>query len=231
MIILHQFEISPYCDKVRRILHVKGQSYEIREVPVSRACTDVRKVNRMGKLPCIEHDGRRIPDSTNIAHYLEERFPEPPLIPSDPRERALCHLIEDWADESLYFYEMALRFTLPHNARRFVPPLVAYDPPWFKRLAAFVIPRMMKRVTRTQGVGRKPVEMISEDVERHAAALEGLLGDGQWLVGSSLSLADISVFAQLYCIRASDEGGKVIEAHPAVAEWMDRVDRSTAKPG
>jgi glutathione S-transferase len=227
MITLYQFEISPFCDKIRRILHVKRQPYEIREIPVSRAFSEVRRVNRMGKLPCIEHDGHRIADSTDIAYYLEEKFPDPPLIPSDPLERARCHVLEDWADESLYFYEMTLRFTLPHNARRFVPPLVAHDPPWFQRLARFIGPRTMKRITRTQGVGRKPLETLVRDVERQIEALSGLLGDRQWLVGGTLTLADIAVFAQLYCIRAADEGGKIVDGHSSVAAWMDRVDRAT----
>jgi glutathione S-transferase len=230
MIVLHQFEISPYCDKIRRVLYVKGQRYEVREVPVSRAFTQVRRVNPIGKLPCLEHDGRRVADSTNIARYLEERFPNPPLYPSDARDRALCHVLEDWADESLYFYEMALRFTLPHNARRFIPELVAHDPPWFRPLAALLVPRLMRRVTRTQGVGRKPLEMLLDDVERHAGALEGLLRDRQWLVGGALSLADISVFAQLACIRGSEEGGKIVGGHARLGEWMDRVDRATRPP-
>ena len=85
MIVLHQFEISPFCDKVRRILHVKRIPYEVREVPPSRALTDVRRVNRIGKLPAIEDEGRVIADSTDIAHHLEQRFPDPPLLPKHPQ--------------------------------------------------------------------------------------------------------------------------------------------------
>jgi glutathione S-transferase len=231
MIVLYQFEISPFCDKVRRILHVKGQPYEIREIPVSQSLRRVRQVNRIGKLPCLDHDGHRVADSSDIARYLDQKFPQPALLPSDPGERALCHVLEDWADESLYFYEMALRFTIPHNARRFVPALVAHDPPWFQRLAEYVVPRIMRRITRSQGVGRKPRDMLLRDVERQIRAVAALLGEGQWLVGGSLSVADIAVFAQLACIRGADEGAKLVEAEPAVAAWMERVERATAPPG
>ena len=58
-------------------------------------------------------------------------------------------------------------------------------------------------------------------------ALDGLVGDGQWLVGSALTLADIAVFAQLFCIRGSDEGARVVAALPRVAAWMERVDAAT----
>ena len=227
MIVLYQFEISPFCDKVRRILHVKGEPYEVREVPPSRAVIDVRRINRIGKLPTIEDGSRLVADSTEIAYYLEERFPEPPLLPKHPLERALVHVLEDWADESLYFYEMTLRFALPHNRRRWLPVLTKYDSAWFQRIAPFVMPLIFHRRVRTQGIGRKPTEAIIADVERHVRAIDGLVGDGQWLVGSALSLADIAVFVQLFCIRGSDEGARVVAAYPRVAAWMDRVDAAT----
>lgn len=245
MIRLYQFEISPFCDKIRRVLHAKRQSFEIVEVPVGQSLSSVRRLNPIGKLPTLEHDGRIIVDSSDIARYLERTFPEPSLLPEDPRERALVHVLEDWADESLYFYEMTLRFTLPHNARRSVPALLAHDPPWLARLLAPWIPRMMRRTVRGQGVGRKPGEMLLRDVELHVGAVSDLLGadrpaskvssselamEGRWLVGDHLSLADISVCSQLRCIRETDEGAKLIEARPAVREWLERVEAATGPP-
>ena len=231
MIVLHQFEISPFCDKIRRILHVKGEPYEVREVPPSRAVTEVRRINRIGKLPTLEVDGRVVADSTEIAYYLEERFPDPPLLPKHPLERALVHVLEDWADESLYFYEMTLRFTLPHNRRRWLPELLKYEAPWFQRVAPFVMPMVLRSRVRTQGIGRKPIEAIVADVERHVRAVDGLVSDGQWLVGSALSLADIAVFVQFFCIRGSDEGARIIAALPRVGAWMERVDAATQPRG
>ncbi len=231
MIRLHQFEISPFCDKIRRTLQVKGQAYEIVEVPVSQSFRRIPRINPIGKLPTLEHDGRFVADSTDIARYLEDVFPEPRLIPAAPRERALCHVLEDWADESLYFYEMTLRFTIPHNARRFVPKLLAHDPGWLAALGGLFLPRLLRRTTRSQGVGRKPRAMLLRDVERHVEAVEGLLGEGDWLVGSALTLADLSVFAQLACIQATDEGRTVVEAHPAVGAWLGRVDAASRAPG
>jgi glutathione S-transferase len=227
---LYQFEISPFCDKIRRILHVKGQAYEAVEVPLSRAGRDVRGLDPAGKLPVIEHEGRVVADSTDIAHYLEERFPEPALLPRDPRERALCHVFEDWADESLYFYEMRLRFTFPRNARRWIPRLVAHDPGWMQGLAPLVLPRAMRRLTRAQGVGRKSPQQVLADVTRHLDAVDALLEGSEWLVGAALSLADIAVFAQLFCVRGADEGAELVAARPAVAAWMERVERATEAP-
>ena len=227
MIVLHQFEISPFCDKVRRILHVKRVPYEVREVPPSASLVAIRRVNPIGKLPAIEDEGRIVADSTDIAWHLEARFPDPALLPKDPRERALVHVLEDWADESLYFYEMTLRFGQPHNRRRWLPELTKYDPAWFRAAAPALAPLLFGRTTRAQGVGRKPVDVLVRDCERHVAAIDGLVGNGEWLVGGSLTLADIAVFAQLHCIRGSDEGAGIVARSPRVASWMERVDQAT----
>ena len=228
MITLYQFEISPFCDKVRRILNVKHVPYRIEEVPPTKTLSVVRKLNPAGKLPFITDDGRTVADSTDIAYYLDERYPEPRLIPDDPRQRALCHVLEDWADESLYFYEMRLRFTLPHNARRFIPELVKYESALVQRTAPLAMPRVLRRTVASQGVGKKPLEIVLRDVERHLDAVQGLLGTSDWLLGDRLSLADISVFAQLFCIRASDEGGRMVAVRPTLAVWLDRVALATA---
>lgn len=228
MLTLYQFEISPFCDKVRRILNVKRVPYRIEEVPPSKTLSVVRKKNPAGKLPFVVDDGRTVADSTDIAWYLDERYPEPKLIPDDPRERALCHVLEDWADESLYFYEMRLRFTLPHNARRFIPELVKYEGALVQKIAPLAMPLVLKRTVANQGVGKKPLDVVLRDVERQADAIAGLLGEGEWLVGNRLTIADVSVFAQLFCIRASDEGGRIVAARQPVAAWMDRVARTTA---
>ncbi len=227
MIRLHQFELSPFCDKIRRALAWKRVPCEIVEVPLSKSLF-VRRINRIGKLPTLEHDGRFIADSTEIARHLERAFPDPPLLPKDPQQRALAHVFEDWADESLYFYEMRLRFTLPHNAARWIPVLAAHDPPWMQRLAPFLVPRLMRGILSRQGIGRHPIEAVLRETEAHVRALEDWLAGRSWLVGDALSIADLAVFAQLFAIRGADEGAALIAAAPAVTAWMTRVDEATA---
>jgi len=229
MLTLYQFEISPFCDKIRRVLNWKGQPYEVREVSLQEAMTPGRKRSPTGKLPCLEHHGRMIEDSTDIAHYVEATWPDPPLFPEDPAQRALCHVLEDWADESLYFYEMRLRFTLPHNAERWVPEMTAHDNAAIRRLGPLLLPRVFRSALGQQGIGRKPLDSVLRDVQRHVEAVTQLLGERDWLVGDAITLADIAVFAQLYCIAGAEEGAKMIEARPSVAAWMQRTDRATSR--
>ena len=178
---LHQFEISPFCDKVRRILRLKGVPFAIREVSALRSALDVRRINRIGKLPVLEADGRFIADSSEIARYLDERYPDPPLWPADPRERAQCHVLEDWADESLYFYEMTMRLQWPSNSPRWAREAMRADGRLGEAIGPILVPRLIGQRTKTQGVGRKPHDLVLRELERHLDALDTFLRDGDWL--------------------------------------------------
>lgn len=227
VITLYQFHLSPYCDKVRRILHYKGQPYRTEEVPLLQAPMRTRKLSHAGKLPVIEHEGRLVADSTDIAVYLEERFPAPALIPAEPRDRALCHLIEDWADESLHFFELRICVGMAENRKMWMPHLVKYDMAAFRPLTALVASRMLRRKAAVQGLGKKSDEQVVQELGRHLDAIAGWLGERPWLVGEALSLADIAVMSQLSPIRSTRAGGEEVGKRAVVAAWMDRVEKAT----
>lgn len=108
-IVLHQWEISPFCRKVRKILQYKQLNY-ITQNYNGLLALKVSRVSNAGKLPVLEHAGEWIQDSSDIAEFLEQRYPHPALFPSDPLQQAQALLWEDWADEALYWYDIYFRF-------------------------------------------------------------------------------------------------------------------------
>src|SRR5512140_3249241 len=104
-IVLHQWEISPFCNKIRRALRYKGLAFDTVEYNGLRA-RDAAKLSAPGTLPVLELDGERIVDSPAIAARLDEKFPEPPLYPKEPEALATARFWEDWAGQSLYFVEV-----------------------------------------------------------------------------------------------------------------------------
>ena len=226
MITLYQFEISPFCDKVRRVLHWKKVPYEIVEVPLTRL-PFLSDVTPTGKVPALRFEDRIVVDSTDIVRELEKRFPSPSIFPDDPVDRARVHVLEDWADESLYWYELTMRITWANNAATWVPKLAANDPAPIRALAPHLILRVMARATHGQGLGRKPRAQVLEEVRRHLEAVESMVSAGGYLVAGRLTLADIAVYAQLHCIRGTEEGEPLFARFPLVLEWMARVDAET----
>ncbi|MFZ4122662.1 MAG: glutathione S-transferase family protein [Caulobacterales bacterium] len=228
-ITLWQFEVSPFCDKIRRILAAKQLAYSIVEVSIADAIAGKHKrVSPTGKLPALEMDGRVIVDSTEIAYALEAKAPHPSLLPDDPRERAMMHVIEDWADESLYFYEIAIRCGFPENAKQRGKDLTQHDKGPMKGVLAAIAPGTVMAQAKAQGVGRKSKDDVLAETARHLDALQGLLGSRAWLVGTRLSLADIAVFVQVNCFRPDASCGPMITARPEVDAWLKRVEAATS---
>jgi glutathione S-transferase len=228
MLILHQYHLSPYNEKLQRMLNYKGIPFEEKYWLLADR-KKVRAFNPTGKLPALEHEGRMTCDSTDAAHYIEERFPQKPLIPDDPRQRGQVHVLEDWADESLYFYEMHLRFTTPGNRERNIPRMVEHESAFLRWLLPRVVPGGIVKITENQGIGRKSLEQLLVDVERHLRAVDGMLDGSDWLVGSGLTLGDLAVYAMFQALRDADMALAIMQKYPAVTGWMARVEETTSE--
>jgi glutathione S-transferase len=91
--ILYDAARCPYCARVRIVLAEKGLAYESVEIDLADRPGWLYEKNPVGRVPVIEEDGGLVlPESEVIMEYLEDRFPEPPLWPADPAERALGRL-------------------------------------------------------------------------------------------------------------------------------------------
>ena len=90
----------PYCARVRIVLAEKGIEYETVEVDLRNRPDWIYELNPTGRVPVLD-DGFILPESDVIMAYLDERFPEPPLRPSDLAERALAHVIVRRFDDKL----------------------------------------------------------------------------------------------------------------------------------
>ena len=79
----------PYCARVRIALAEKGVEFETVEVDLRNRPEWIYEKNPTGRVPVIEEDdGRPLPESSVIMEFLDERYPEPPLLPADPADRA-----------------------------------------------------------------------------------------------------------------------------------------------
>ncbi len=156
MITIYQFEVSPFCDKVRRACHFKGLPFKVEEVSLLGA----GKYSSARKLPVIDDGDTRVEDSTQILQHLEARYPDPALFPDDPDQLALCNILEDWADESLYYYDIARHFSFPENARRRADHLLKHEKAWFRTLMGPFVPGLLRKAGEAQGAGRRPREVI-----------------------------------------------------------------------
>ena len=87
----------PYCARVRIALAEKGVEFETVEIDLSDRPAWLYEKNPAGRVPVLEEDGRPLPESSVIMEFLEERYPEPPLLPADAADRAAvrCLIFRD----------------------------------------------------------------------------------------------------------------------------------------
>ena len=226
------FSGTPFAIKVQRLLQYKGLSFEVEEVGWLTRAEVLPKLSASGKLPVLDYDGQRIEDSSEIAHFIEARHPEPSLTPADPLERARSHFIEEWADEVLYWYGAyeQLRITQGNVVGdayfRELPEEAA-------RAAREFGIKGAERIQSAQGVGRYPPEKIQGDIARGLDQLAVLIEADGFVAGNQLSLADIALFGQLHRRLAGTNPwleGEVAARSP-LAHWLGRVDQLTDSGG
>ena len=89
---LYDADRCPYCARVRLVLAEKGVPHETVVVDLDDRPAWIYEKNATGRVPVLEEDAFVLPESDVICEYLEERYPEPALLPADPAERALARL-------------------------------------------------------------------------------------------------------------------------------------------
>ncbi|HEX4694854.1 glutathione S-transferase family protein [Sphingomonas sp.] len=93
--------VSPYARKVFLALDHKEVDYEIDPIVPFFGGDDFTRLNPLRRIPVLIDGDLVIPDSTVICEYLDDRFPERPLYPADPAQRARARWLEEFADSRL----------------------------------------------------------------------------------------------------------------------------------
>jgi glutathione S-transferase len=108
MIKLYDFLPCPFGQKVRIVLAEKGLTYDLVEVDIAKGehrQQDFYRLNPLGRVPVLVDEDATIYDSTIINEYLEDEYPEPPLLPAVTASsaRARARMFEDFADTRFTF--------------------------------------------------------------------------------------------------------------------------------
>lgn len=186
--------LSPYVRKVMAFGAEKGVALELRPAGMGRGGPEFEAASPFGKMPGFRDDDFLISDSSAIVAYLEAKYPDPCLIPAEPRARARTVWFDEFADTMI----MTAGGAIFGNR--------------------FVLPRVLKRECDHVAADQAECELLPPLL----TYLEGMIPDSGFLVEDRLTLADIAVaspFATLGCI-----GVKTCPAtYPRVAAWLDAI--------
>ena len=230
--ILWHIGVSHYNEKARWALDYKGIPYELRSpMPgFHRAQALLLTRGRHDRLPVLRLDGRTIGDSTAIIAALEEHRPDPPLYPADPADRARALEIEDRYDEELA--PLLRRFMWHHTLGDTDATLQAVAPNASearKRFMRTITPAASRMVRRDFDINDATAAAALDGIRAAMDRLEEELGDRDYLVGDSFTVADLTAAALFTPLVAPRERPFAPERMAPVL--MDARAELEARPG
>ncbi len=213
-------------------MEAKGLIYRSVEVTPGLGQLSIFKLSGQRQVPIIIDGETAIADSTAIIRYLDDRHPETKLIPQNPKEAAQVELIEDWADT-----------TFAKSTKSALLQAAAFD----KHLRAALIPEEVPTYLRTafsnvdcDWIGNIN-ELIDQDEQNSLLSslekISDVVKDNQWLVGDSISAADIAVAAQLSLLKFPCSSGNSLKGKgcpqfindprlQSLFDWRDKLEMS-----
>jgi glutathione S-transferase len=225
---LYGTRFSPFVEKVARGFELKRVAFDL---TAPRSPGDLRRWSpQTRKMPVAEIDGERIFDSTFILRRLDEISPRPPLLSDDPAVASAQRLLEDWADESLYWLRMAILWN-DRNAATTTEALISdlAPPSLFRPLMRPVLLRGMRRSTQAQGFGRLPADVLERELCARIFDLATQLGDRPYFYADRPGIADLAVYGQLSFVGAAPpfEFVRALDKQPRLRDWQKDLEQAT----
>ena len=194
MRILHHLPLSPFARKVRLALAEKRLPFELRvEKPWERR-PDYLALNPSGTVPTlVEENGLAIPDSSVICEYLDEAYPDMPLLGHTLGERVEVRRLVAWLDGK--FSQEVTRNLYGE--------------------------KIIKRLSGVGQPDATALRIGFSNLKIHLEYIGWLAEARRWLAGNALSLADLAAAAHLSALDFI--GDVDWTASPAARDWYARV--------
>jgi glutathione S-transferase len=178
------------------------------------------KLNPSGVIPTLVHDGQPIVESSLILTYIDDVFPDPPLMPKEPLLRHRVRLFNKLIDEYL------------HNACTILTFATAFRPNFLKMPREAWLEEINKAPIKRRAEYKRSViehgldsEFVIDAVAQHQKLLSWMaeaLAGGKHLAGDNFSNADCAVIPYILRLELLKLDGMWAQ-HPAIADWWARV--------
>ena len=215
--------INSVCaQKVRIALKEKGQEAKdyILTLRGDQNEPGYLKLNPNGVVPTLVHDGQPIVESSLILYYIDDVFPNPPLMPKEPRLRHRVRMYNKLIDEYL------------HNACTIMTFATAFRPNFLKMSREAWLAEINKAPLKRRAEYKRSViehgldsEFVIDAVAQHKKLLSWMadsLKEGSYLAGAAFSNADAAVIPYILRLELLMLSGMWTN-YPAIADWWSRM--------
>ena len=235
-LVLYHHGSSACAAKVRYALTEKGLGWESRYVDILRGeqfRPNYLALNPKAVVPTLVHDGAVVVESTVICEYLEEVFPEHPLYPTSPLDRARVRVWTKAVDEELHPACSVITYVVSHRHTILRGGGIGS----FEEFAALgagegAAARAQKWQWIQHGLEAPGAADKIRLYDSYLRKMEQALAASEWLVGDRFSMADVAMAPYVNRLAALSmarlwQNGRL----PRVKHWFDRVStRPTFRP-
>ncbi len=206
-LVLHHYPLSPFAEKIRRVLGVKQLAWHSVEQPIMAPKPDLTPLTGgYRRIPVLQIGADLYCDTALIVRVLERLHPTPACLP--PALAGAAALIEDWADHRLFMQ------TVP-------PTVVALSdqlPPEFFADRAAMTPAFTRESLLATAPHALSQGLISLD------QLDAQLQATPFVLGDAFTVADAACFHPVWFMQhAGDELFAAVRARPGLSAWFDRL--------
>ena len=206
-LILHQYDASPFSEKIRKVLAHKRLAWRAVEQPTIMPKPDLLPLTGgYRRIPVLQVGADVYCDTQLIVRVLERLHPESTLYP--PGTEGTCHAWNLWADRILFLQSVAVVFgEIGHLVPR-----------------EFIEDRTKMMPGRDFGEIPKQAAHAREQLRSLGALLETQLADGRpWLLGETFSLADAACFHPVWFLGAAPSAPALLDEFTRLGAWRERV--------
>ena len=220
MLQLYHWEPNGAGARVLIAIAEKGLEFQSRYVDVlafEQHQPEFLKLNASGETPVLVSEGEAYTEASYICEYLDESFPERPLMPADALSRWKARSWQKYVDDHLAAYVSDLAWAAYGQKGGNFEAVVERAP--VKR-------EVWRRMAK--GLGEADLDRARERIGQCVQKMEADLAHGAWLAGDSYSLGDIAVYAYAaYLPKLTPElVGPAVA--PRTADWLKRMGERPA---
>lgn len=189
--LLHYAPGSAHSASVRIALAEKGIEVELRKLNLAdfeQHRPEYLAINWHGAVPMLEDGGKRLMETFLVLEYLEDRFPDPPLLGRDPQERYRARKWGKYVESHVAPHLAITRWAALHGR---VPDEAVPG------LANLLTARCALWLRAREGFSREQLAASTQAMIVAGRRLSDDIAGNEWLAGDRFSLADIAVYPHL----------------------------------
>lgn len=235
---VYKADMSYFSGKFEAYLRYKGVPHEAVDPDLKSINFEIYQHTGFKKVPAVRTaDGLWLTDTTPMIAWLEQRYPECPVVPEGPALAFVALLLEDYGDEWLWRPSMWWRWEYPASrlaAGWRIGALGGFGSFVTRFLAGHYARRQRKEWLWDDGVNQSNAATVRDLYLDELDFMQAVLGQQPYLLGSHPSVADFGYFGSMFRHFGNDpDPSEVMRRRaPAVYEWTARLwNESTARLG